>query len=419
MSESRLPWTWWIGARYLRLRRDDRFVGFISAISMLGIALGVAVLVVVLSVMNGFERTLQERILDVAGHATLEALDGHLQDWQALQERTRGAAGVVAVAPYVEGRGMLVAGARSAGVALRGIDPAQEGAVSALAREAAAEGAARLAPGGFGIVLGRALAEALGVRAGDRVLLVVAQGNVTPAGVVPRMRRFTVLGVFEAGMYEYDRGLALLHVQDAQRLFRLGGDVTGLRYAIEEPYAAAGFIRGLAVDLGGGFYISDWTRRHANFFRSIQVTRTIMLVVLLLVVAVASFNIVSTLVMVVKEKRGDIAILRSFGSTPREVLSVFIAQGTAIGLVGTLAGVALGLAIALNLTAIVQALEGWLGVTLVDARVYFIDELPADVRPGEVLRVALTALALGIVSTLYPAWRAAGTAPAEALRSEV
>ena len=419
MSDSRLPWTWWIGARYLRLRRDDRFIGFISAISMLGIALGVAVLVVVLSVMNGFERVLQERILDVAGHATLEGLEGRLEDWRALEERTREAAGVLAVAPYVEGRGMLVAGSRSAGVQLRGIEPAQEGAVSALARLATAGGAPPLEAGDYGIVLGAALAAQLGVGPGDRVLLVVAQGNVTPAGVVPRMRRFTVAGTFEAGMYEYDRGLALLHLADAQRLLRLGSDVTGLRYAIEEPYAASRFIRGLAVDLGGGFYISDWSRQHANFFRSIQVTRTIMLVVLLLVVAVAAFNIVSTLVMVVKEKRGDIAILRTLGSTPREVLSVFVAQGTVIGLVGTLAGVALGLAIAFNLTGIVGALEAWLGMTLVDARVYFIDELPADVRAGEVLRVALTALALGVLSTLYPAWRAARTAPAEALRSEV
>lgn len=419
MSDPRLPWTWWIGSRYLRLKRDDRFIGFISAISMLGIALGVAVLVVVLSVMNGFERALRERILDVAGHATLEGLEGRLHDWRALEERTRGAQGVVAVAPYVEGRGMLVAGARSAGVELRGIEPEREAAVSALARLAAGGGAPPLEAGAYGIVLGAALAAELGVGPGDRVLLVVAEGNVTPAGVVPRMRRFTVTGTFRAGMYEYDRGLALLHMADAQRLLRLGADVTGLRYAIEDPYAAAQFIRRLAVDLGGGFYISDWSRRHANFFRSIQVTRTIMLVVLLLVVAVAAFNIVSTLVMVVKEKRGDIAILRTLGATPREVLSVFVAQGSVIGLVGTIAGVALGLAIAFNLTAIVGGLERGLGTTLVDARVYFIDELPADVRAGEVLRVALTALALGVLSTLYPAWRAARTAPAEALRSEV
>jgi lipoprotein-releasing system permease protein len=418
MSDTRLPWTWWIGARYLRLKRDDRFIGFVSAIAMVGIALGVAVLVVVLSVMNGFERTLRERILDVAGHATLEGLEGRLEGSRDLVARTRQAPGVVAVAPYVEGRGMLVAGTRSAGVELRGVDPAVEGGVSALMR-LGAQAAGRLEPGGFGIVLGRALAAQLGVGPGDRVLLVVAQGSVTPAGVVPRMRRFTVLGTFEAGMYEYDRGLAFVNIADAQRLFRLGGDVTGLRYAIEEPYAASRFIRDLAVDLGGGFYISDWSRRHANFFRSIQVTRTIMFVVLLLVVAVAAFNIVSTLVMVVKEKQGDIAILRTFGSTPREVLSVFVTQGTVIGLAGTAAGVALGLLLAFNLTSIVHGLEALLGTTLVDARVYFIDELPADVRAGEVLRVAVTTLALGVLSTLYPAWRAARTAPAAALRSEV
>ena len=253
---------------------------------------------------------------------------------------------------------------------------------------------------------------------GDRVLLVVAQGNVTPAGVVPRMRRFTVAGVFDAGMYEFDRGMALTHITDAQRLYRLGGDVTGLRYSIDTPYAAGGFIHSLAVEQGGGFFISDWTRRHANFFRSIQVTRSIMFIVLLLVVGVAAFNIVSTLVMVVKQKQGDIAILRTLGSTPREILSVFMVQGTAIGLIGTLAGVGLGLLLATNLTGIVHGIEGLLGVTLVDARVYFIGELPAEVRSGEVVRIAATALALGVLSTLYPAWRAARTAPADALRHE-
>jgi lipoprotein-releasing system permease protein len=417
-KRGRLPYTWWIGARYLRLGRDDRFIGFISAISMLGIAIGVAVLIVVLSVMNGFERELRERILDVTGHATLEGLEGRLEDWPALLERTRGAPGVLAVAPYVEGRGMLVAGSRSAGVQLRGIEPAAEAGVSALVRLLDPASLQRLEPGSYAIVLGRALAAELQVGPGDRVLLVVAQGNVTPAGVVPRMRRFTVAGVFDAGMYEFDRGMALTHITDAQRLYRLDGDVTGLRYSIDTPYAAGGFIRGLAVEQGGGFFISDWTRRHANFFRSIQVTRSIMFIVLLLVVGVAAFNIVSTLVMVVKQKQGDIAILRTLGSTPREILSVFMVQGTAIGLIGTLAGVGLGLLLATNLTAIVHGIEGLLGVTLVDARVYFIGELPAEIRSGEVLRIAVTALALGVLSTLYPAWRAARTAPADALRHE-
>ena len=420
MSEqSRLPYTWWIGSRYLRLRRDDRFIGFISAISMAGIAVGVAVLLVVLSVMNGFERELEERILAVTSQATLEGLEGRLPDWREQEELTRTSPGVVAVAPYVEGRGMLVHGPRSAAVQLRGVEPSAERQVSALGDSLKGGSLDELEAGAYGIVLGRALAGELEAAPGDRVLLVVPQGNVTPAGVVPRMRRFTVRAVFDAGMYEYDRGLALLNIEDARRLLRLGGDVTGLRYAFEKPYMAPARIRQIAVDLGGGFYISDWTRSHANFFRSIQVTRSIMFVVLLLVVGVAAFNIVSTLVMVVKEKQGDIAILRTLGSSPREILSVFVIQGTTIGVVGTVLGMGLGIALALNLTAIVHGLEGLMNTTLVDARVYYIDNLPADIRLRDVLTISATALALGVLSTVYPAWRAAGTAPADALRHEV
>jgi lipoprotein-releasing system permease protein len=420
MSErGRLPYTWWIGSRYLRLGRDDRFIGFISAISMAGIAVGVAVLLVVLSVMNGFERELRERILDVTGHATLEGLEGRLVDWQGYAASTAGSAGVTAVAPFVEGRAMLVNGPRSAGVELRGVAPQAEGRVSSLGRLVVGGSLNDLEPGAYRIVLGRALAEELGAVPGDRVLLVVAQGNVTPMGVVPRMRRFTVAGVFDAGMYEFDRGLALINLEDAQRLFRLGDSVTGLRYALEDPYAAPRLIRGIAVELGGGFYISDWTRRHANFFRSIQVTRSIMFVVLLLVVGVAAFNIVSTLVMVVKEKQGDIAILRTLGASPREILGIFMTQGTAIGVIGTAVGLVLGIMLALNLTGIVHGLEGLLGVTLVDARVYFIGDLPADIQLRDVVTISITALALGVLSTVYPAWRAARTAPADALRHEV
>ncbi len=418
MSKGAWPYSWWIGSRYLRLRRDDRFIGFISAISMAGIALGVAVLLTVLSVMNGFERELRERILDVTSHATLEGLEGRLDGWRDYEAQTVTADGVTAAAPFVEGRGMLVKGPRSAGVEVRGVDPEVESRVSALSRLVTGGSLADLEPGGYRIVLGRALAVELDAAVGDRVLLVIAQGNVTPAGVVPRMRRFTVAGIFDAGMYEFDRGLALINLADAQKLYRLGDAVTGLRYALEDPYAAPVTIRSLAVGLGGGFYVSDWTRRHANFFRSIQVTRSIMLVVLLLVVGVAAFNIVSTLVMVVKEKQGDIAILRTLGSSPREILSVFMVQGTIIGLVGTLAGVAIGLLLAFNLTSIVHGLESLLGVTLVDARVYFIGDLPADVRLADVVTISVTALALGVVSTVYPAWRAARSAPADALRHE-
>ena len=421
MSKQARPalYAWWIGARYLRARRDNRFVGFISAIAMAGIALGVAVLIAVLSVMNGFERDLQARMLGVVSHATLEGMEGRLDDWQTLRRRTTGEAGVVAIAPFIEGRAMLVALDRSAAVELRAVEPAEERAVSTLHRHLSGGGLEQLVPGAYRILLGHALATELGLSIGDTVLVVIAQGNVTPAGVVPRMRRFTIAGLIDVGMYEYDRGLALLHIEDARRLYRMGSSVSGLRYAFADAGTAGRRIRELAEGLNGDYQFSDWSRRHANFFRSIQVTKSIMFVVLLLVVAVAAFNIISTLVMVVKEKRTDIAILRTLGGTPREILTVFMVQGAAIGVVGTGAGVGLGLLIANNITAIVGGLERLLGITLVDPQVYFISELPADVQSGDVLAIAVTALLLGIAATLYPAWRAAATLPAEALRHEV
>jgi len=412
-------WPVWIGLRYLRARRDNRFVGFISGIAMTGIALGVATLIAVLSVMNGFEVDLQRRILDIVSHATLEGDGGRLDDWREVASRTGDQPGVVAVAPFVEGRGMLVAGERSAAVELRGVLPSEERRVTAIERHLSGRGLDELEPGGWRILLGRGLAEKLAVKAGDPVQLVIAQGNVTPAGVTPRMRRFTVAGFIDAGMYEFDQGLALVHLDDGRRLYRLGDAVTGLRYSFDDPESAARRIRELAEGLGGRYYISDWSRRHGNFFRSIQVTKSIMFVVLLLVVAVAAFNIISTLVMVVKEKRADIAILRTQGGTPRDMLTVFMTQGSIIGVVGTAAGVALGLLIAANITTIVAGIERLTGITLVDPRVYFISELPAEVRSGDVLLIAGLALALGVLATLYPAWRAAKTQPAEALRQEV
>ena len=412
-------YAWWIGARYLRARRENRFVGFISGISMAGIALGVAVLIAVLSVMNGFEQDLRDRILGVVSHATLEGAEGRLDDWQAVRRITSGRPGVVGVAPYIAGHGMLVAGDHSAAVELRAIQPAEERAVSTLDQHLSGGGLQALEPGAYRILLGYTLAQELGVVIGDTVLVVIAEGNVTPAGVAPRMRRFTVAGLIDVGMYEYDRGLALLHIEDAGRLFRMRGSVTGLRYAFADGETAGRQIRDLAESLGGIYLISDWSRQHANFFRSIQVTKSIMFFVLLLVVAVAAFNIISTLVMVVKEKRSDIAILRTLGGAPREILTIFIVQGTAIGIVGTGAGIALGLLIAHNITAIVGGLERLLGITLVDPQVYFISELPADVQSGDVLAIAVTALVLGVAATLYPAWRAAATQPADALRHEV
>jgi lipoprotein-releasing system permease protein len=413
------PWTGWIGLRYLRARRDNRFVGFISGIAMTGIALGVATLIAVLSVMNGFQRELERRILDIVAHATLEGDGGRLDAWREIAAETGHGAGVVAVAPFVEGRGMLVAGERSSAVDLRAVLPEAERRVSALERHLDGRGFDELEPGRWRVILGRGLAQKLGVGPGDKVLAVIAKGDVTPAGVLPRRRQLTVAGMIDAGMYEFDQGLALLHVEDARRLFRLGDAMTGLRYAFDDPASAPARIRAIAEGLEGRYYISDWSRRQGNFFRSIQVTKSIMFFVLMLVVAVAAFNIISTLVMVVKEKRADIALLRTLGAAPRDMLGIFVTQGAVIGVVGTVAGVLLGLLIAGNVTAITAGLERLTGVTLVDPRVYFISELPADVRGAEVLVIAAVALALGVLATLYPAWRAANTQPAEALRHEV
>jgi lipoprotein-releasing system permease protein len=413
------PWTGWIGMRYLRARRENRFVGFISGIAMTGIALGVATLIAVLSVMNGFQRELERRILDIVAHATLEGDGGRLDAWREIAAETGHGPGVVAVAPFVEGRGMLVAGERSSAVDLRAVLPEAERRVSALERHLDGRGFDELEPGRWRVILGRGLAEKLGVGRGDKVLAVIAKGDVTPAGILPRRRQLTVAGMIDAGMYEFDQGLALLHVEDARRLFRLGDAMTGLRYAFDDPASAPARIRAIAEELEGRYYISDWSRRQGNFFRSIQVTKSIMFFVLMLVVAVAAFNIISTLVMVVKEKRADIALLRTLGAAPRDMLGIFVTQGAVIGVVGTAAGVLLGLLIAGNVTAITAGLERLTGVTLVDPRVYFISELPADVRGAEVLVIAAVALALGVLATLYPAWRAANTQPAEALRHEV
>jgi len=409
----------WIGLRYLRARSENRFVGFISVIAMAGIALGVMVLIAVLSVMNGFERDLSRRILDIVAHATIEGDGGRLDDWRGILEKTRGATGVVAIAPFIEGRGMLVAGERSSAVDLRAVLPEEERRVSALESHISGSGFGALEAGRWRILLGRGLAEKLAVREGDAVLVVIAQGNVTPAGVAPRMRRFTVAGFIDAGMYEFDQGLALVHMDDARRLYRLGDSVTGLRYKFDDPNAAGQRVRAIAETLPGRYYISDWSRRQGNFFRSIQVTKSIMFFVLLLVVAVAAFNIIATLVMVVKEKRADIAILRTLGGSPREMLTVFMTQGSIIGIVGTVVGVLLGLLVAANVSAIVAGFGRLTGIMLVDPRVYFISELPSDIRAGDVFLIAGVALALGVLATLYPAWRASKTLPAEALRHEV
>ena len=415
------PYEWRLARRSLG---GGGFLSFISMVALGGIALGVAVLIVVLSVMNGFEQELRTRILGVASHATISGLEGSLPDWRQQLTQARAVPGVVAVAPYVEDQGLLASatpqtgGAGPLGTVVRGIDPVAEAAVGTLGEHLTVGSLTALQPGSWRVVLGKQLAEELQVKVGDRVVLVVPRGTATPAGVVPRLRRLTVAGIFDVGMYEYDRGLVLLNLQDAARLYQLGDAVTGLRLALDDPFHAGSRVHEVAVSLGGGVYVSDWSRKHANFFRSIQVTKAILFVILLLVVGVAAFNIVATLVMVVKEKGNDIAILRTLGATPAAVLRTFMLHGFALGAMGTGAGVLLGLLLAWKIGAIVHGLEWLLGTTLVDGRVYLIGDLPSRIVPGEVLSVALVALALATLSTLYPAWRASRLAPAQALRQE-
>lgn len=420
MMAQSMPYELTIGRRYLR-SSGNRFLSFISAMSMVGVAIGVAVLIVVLSVMNGFERELRSRILAVTSHASVTAFGAGLSQWRTLQETARTDPDVLAVEPFIEGEALLagdVAGGQARAAMVQGIDPIAEANVSALGSRVTSGTIAALQPGAFQMLLGRELAAKLGVSVGDPVVLAVAEGNVTPAGVVPRMRRFTVAGIFFSGMYEIDSTLAVVHLRDAGKLFRLGDNVTGLRLKVRDPFMAPKVVKDVARALGGGLYVEDWTRRNANFFRSIELTKRMMFFILLLVVAVAAFNIVSTLVMAVKDKQPDIAILRTIGARPASILAVFATQGTVIGLLGTLAGVVLGVLLALNLETLVHGVERVSGTRFMDASVYLMSDLPAYVEVNDVAVIAGTAFLLCCLSTVYPAWRAATTDPARALRHD-
>lgn len=412
------PYELAIALRHLRSRNRNRFVSFISLISMGGIAIAVTVLIVVMSVMNGFEYEVRNRILNVVAHGSITGLEGRIADPAVLEATALQNPAVAAVAPFIEGQAMVVGPKEIRGVQLRGIDPGAEAKTSAMGSLMRQGTLGDLAPGRYGLVIGSVLADELGVRVGDRVLVLVSQGITTPAGLVPRMRRFEITGIFNAGMQEFDRGLAFMNLADAQRLLRFGTDVSGLRLSVRDPLAAPMVVRQVAADYGGGVYVTDWTRQHANFFRSIELTRSIIFVILLLVVAVAAFNIVSTLVMVVRDKRGEIAILRTLGSAPAAILGVFMLQGALIGVIGTAAGVTLGVLASWNITAIVGLIEAVSGIHFLAPDVYFISELPSRLLWSDVLQVAGIALALSLVSTIYPAWRGAVTAPAEVLRYE-
>jgi lipoprotein-releasing system permease protein len=406
-----------LGLRYLRASPKGG-VSLIAGIAIFGLSLGVAVLIVVLSVMNGFEGELRTRILSLTAHATIAGLEGHLSKWRPQLTQVAHFPGVVAAAPYIEEQAMMTHEGKSSGVLLRGVVPDEERRVVNLDSHLLSGHLSDLTPGSYHVILGKALADELGVGVGDRVVLLVPEGDVTPIGVLPRMRAFHVTGILSIGMYEYDRRIAVLSMQDAATLLRMGEDITGLRLSLANPYAAPRIVRAAAVALGGGVEVDDWTNEHVNFFKSIEITKRMLFVILSLVVAVAAFNIVSTMVMVVKTKRRDIAILRTFGSSPGSVLSVFIVQGSLIGLLGILCGLLLGVVIAVNLQDLVHALEHVVGFKFLDARVYFMSDLPAHVELGDLIRICGVAFVLACLSTLYPAWRAARLPPAESLRND-
>jgi lipoprotein-releasing system permease protein len=413
------PYEWIIGTRHLRSTHRRGFVSFVAFMSVMGLMLGVATLVVVLSVMNGFERELRTRILSVTSHATLMGLHGSLPEWRPIQETARRQPGVTAAVPYIESEALLTNGKRVTGSMIRGVLPEQERKATGLAQHLKAGRLEDLQAGSYNVILGSALARTLEAKVGGSVVVIAPEGTATPSGVVPRMRRFHVTGIFESGMFEFDSGLALVHMSDAARLYHLGDSVTGIRIALDDPFRAPRAVRELALTLGGeGFYVSDWTHKHQNFFRSIEITKSMMFMILLMIVAVAAFNIVATLVMIVKEKQTDIAILRTLGAGPPNVLAIFAIQGVTIGLAGTVLGAGLGILISHNLQSIVGGLEHLLGTQFLDASVYYMSDLPAYVEGIDVLKICSVAFLLCALATLYPAWRASRTAPAEALRHD-
>jgi lipoprotein-releasing system permease protein len=412
------PYEWLIGTRYLRSTHRRGFVSFVAIVSVLGLALGVATLIVVLSVMNGFQREIRSRILSVSSHATMMGLEGNLSNWQTIQREVLKQPGVLAVAPYVEEQAMLANGAHIDGAVVRGILPQQESTTDGLSQRVTQGKLSDLQEGQYNTILGSALAKDLNVRVGGSVVLIAPEGTATPTGVVPRMRRFRVVGIIESGIYEIDRGLALVQMTDAARLFRMNDRVTGLRLALKDPQRAPATVRAVAKALGGNFYVKDWTMDHEIFFRSIESMKKMMFIILFMIVGVAAFNIVATLVMIVKEKQTDIAILRTLGAGPPNILFTFAVQGVLIGLGGTLLGALLGKVLSDHLGSIVGALERLFDTQFIDARVYFISDLPTYVEGSDVLQICGVAFVLCALATIYPAWRASRTAPAQALRHE-
>ncbi|MCR5883190.1 lipoprotein-releasing ABC transporter permease subunit [Rhizobacter sp. J219] len=415
------PYELQIGWRYTRAGRVGRrngFISFISGVSMLGIALGVAALIIVLSVMNGFQKEVRDRMLSVVAHVeVLEGQGAGLPDWRATAAKARENPQVVGAAPFVAAQALIARGDEMRGAVVRGISPNEEATVTDLAAQLKDSTLARLVPGQWGVVLGSELARQLGVRAGDNVTLLAPGGQVTPAGVVPRLKQMTVVGTFDSGHYEYDSTLALIHLDDAQRLFRVEGP-TGVQLRLKDLHQAPTVAYELSAAMGSQLYVRDWTRTNRNWFAAVQLEKRLMFIILTLIVAVAAFNLVSTLVMTVTDKRADIAILRTLGASPRSIMAVFMVQGAASGVIGTLTGVLGGLLVAFNVGTIVPFIERLLQTSFLPGSVYLISQMPSEPQSADIVPITLISLLLAFVATLYPSWRASRVQPAEALRYE-
>ena len=413
------PFELLIGLRYTRAKRRNHFISFISLISMLGMALGVAALIVVLSVMNGFQKEIRARILGVAPHLQISGAENNrLTDWQPVLQLAAKHPQVAAAAPFVAGQGMVSLSESVQGVMVRGILPQDENRVVDLSGKMKAGSLEALQEGGFGIVLGSDLARALGARLNDKVLLIAPQGQITPAGMMPRLKQFHVVGIFEIGMAPYDNALALVHMNDAQKLYQLGGAVSGISARLHDLDLAPRVALELGRELPDSAFASDWTRQHANYFRAVQIEKKMMFIILSLIVSVAAFNIVSTLVMAVTDKQSDIAILRTLGASPASIMRIFIVQGALIGIIGSLLGVGGGILLALNIDTVVPFIERLIGTHFLAKDVYYISELPSDLHRDDVLIVGCFSFIISLLATLYPSWRASRTQPAEALRYE-
>jgi lipoprotein-releasing system permease protein len=420
-SPMNLPFELQVGWRYTRAGRAGRrngFISFISAISMLGIALGVAALIIVLSVMNGFQKEVTDRMLSVIAHVELYESQGNaFADWRDTADKARQSPQVIGAAPFIASQALIARGDEMRGAIVRGISPADEATVTQIAAQLKDTTLARLVPGGWGIVLGVELARNLGVRVGDKITIAAPGGQVTPAGLIPRFKQFEVVGTFDAGHYEYDSGLALIHLDDAARLFRLEG-ASGVQLRLKDLHQARDVAMQLALRMGPGVTVRDWTRTNRNWFSAVQLEKRLMFIILTLIVAVAAFNLVSTLVMTVTDKNADIAILRTLGASPRSVMGIFMVQGAAAGVIGTLSGVALGLLVAFNIGSIVPAIERMLSVSFLPSSIYIISRMPSEPRLDDIVPIAAISLLLAFVATLYPSWRASRVQPADALRHE-